>query len=86
LSHTFKSGFIPDDKDTLIAFLRNELARLQQALNEAQPEYTFQVRNVAPTKTWAGMSVYADGTNWNPGSGQGVYVRDKDNAAWRHLG
>lgn len=30
--------------------------------------------NVEPTKPREGMIVYADGTNWDPGSGVGVYV------------
>lgn len=80
MSHTYKPGFASDWA------MREELARLQRALNDAQPEFTLVVRNATPAKTWPGMMVFADGTNFNPGSGQGVYVRDKDNAAWRFLG
>lgn len=31
------------------------------------------VRTVAPDKPRKGMIVYADGTTWNPGSGEGFY-------------
>lgn len=32
------------------------------------------VLHAAPTKVKSGMVRYADGTDWNPGSGEGVYV------------
>jgi hypothetical protein len=75
LSHTFRAGNLPPEIQEVFSWL-------ETALNAAQPEFTYQVRNVAPTKTWAGLSTYADGVNWNPGYGEGLYVRDKNNAAW----
>lgn len=32
------------------------------------------VRHSAPEKVFVGLIAYADGTHWNPGSGEGVYV------------
>lgn len=40
--------------------------------------------NVAPDKPREGMTVGADGTNWNPGSGQGVYTYYA--GSWHKLG
>lgn len=40
--------------------------------------------HAAPTKPRAFMIVAADGTDWNPGSGQGVYAYYA--AAWHFLG
>lgn len=79
MSHTFKAGHLPDE-------IQEPFSRLETALNAAQPEFTFQIRHSAPTKTWAGLVVYADGTNWNPGSGEGIYRRNAANAAWVFLG
>lgn len=76
MSHTYKPAYGAEP----------EFHNLQRALNDAQPEFTLQVRHAAPAKTLTGMVVYADGVDWNPGSGEGVYVRDKANAAWRYLG
>lgn len=45
-----------------------------------------QVLYAEPEKTFPGQLVYADGTTWNPGSGEGVYRRNAANAAWVHLG
>jgi hypothetical protein len=33
----------------------------------------FKVTNVAPPKPREGNMAFADGTNWNPGSGRGLY-------------
>ena len=39
--------------------------------------------HVAPSKVKVGMMRYADGTDWNPGSGEGVYVYTS--AGWAKL-
>jgi hypothetical protein len=36
--------------------------------------HDLDVLHAAPTKVRIGRMVYADGTDWNPGSGEGVYV------------
>lgn len=48
--------------------------------------FEMQILHAAPSRTTAGMIVYADGTDWNPGAGQGVYRRNVANAAWVFLG
>ena len=47
------------------------------------PLHSF-ARSAAPSNIDNGMIVYADGVNWNPGSGSGLYVRD--DGAWWFLG
>ena len=32
------------------------------------------VKHAEPDKVFVGLIAYADGTDWNPGSGEGVYV------------
>ena len=80
MTHTYRPSNLTDPA------LREETARLQKALNEPQPEHSFQVRHTAPVRTWGGMVVGADGTDWNPGSGAGLYLRNEVNTAWRFLG
>jgi hypothetical protein len=80
VSHTYQPS------ENLSPELRDEVARLARSLNESQPEMRLKVLHAAPTKTTAGMLVCADGVNWNPGFGEGVYRRDKTNAAWVFLG
>lgn len=59
--------------------LNNYLGRMfrdiAQNLETIADGRTIEKRHVAPPKPRDGMVVYADGTNWNPGSGEGFYQR-----------
>lgn len=79
MSHTFKAGPVADPSARALFY------RLEQALNSAQPEFTFEPLHVEPTKTFAGMLVNADGTDFNPGYGAGLYLRDEANEEWIYL-
>ena len=74
---------VPSDPKELPAFLQRELVRLQTSLN-AIADGQEDITEVAPAKPREGMRRFADGTNWNPGSGRGLYLYS--NAAWRFLG
>lgn len=76
-------GSVPNEAEALTAFLRQELANIAAALNTLA-DGQLDVTTVAPTKPRDGMLRRADGTSWNPGSGQGVYCFY--NSAWRFLG
>lgn len=86
MSTTYKAGQVPDDPKDLVWFLREELSRLQQVLNGAQPFAELQVLTAEPKKYRPGVVVLADGTNWNPGSGPGMYRRNSANTAWVFVG
>lgn len=62
------------------------MSELKRGLEASAPAHQLQVLYAEPSRTFAGMIVYADGTTWNPGSGEGVYRRDKTNASWTLLG
>jgi hypothetical protein len=79
LSHTYNAEAVSDVQ------LREELARLQRALNDAQPEQRLKVLHEAPSRVFAGMIVYADGADWNPGNGTGMYVRNEANTKWESI-
>ncbi len=54
--------------------LKDELRRLEQVLSgPTVGALRLDVRYAAPQNPVAGMIVYADGTSWDPGSGEGVY-------------
>ena len=44
-----------------------------------------QVLTAEPADKTAGMIVYADGTTWNPGSGEGIYYYNSS-GSWVQLG
>lgn len=59
-----------------LAFYVQEQLEILSALLQGMNVTAIQlaVLNVAPTRPREGLVVFADGTNWNPGSGKGVYV------------
>lgn len=61
-----------EDVEGLRKYVQEELASLTRELQEFKT-VTITVSNVAPTRPTAGMLAFADGTNWNPGSGRGLY-------------
>jgi hypothetical protein len=48
------------------------------------PGWYLDVSHIPPTRPRAGLLAYADGTNWNPGSGEGLYVYKS--TGWKFLG
>lgn len=67
----------------LLEYLKAELELIAQAM--ASPDFIELTKlTVEPTKKYDGLTVYADGTSWNPGSGQGVYTYYA--GAWNKLG
>lgn len=58
--------------DDLVRYVYDELQRISNDLNTLD-FIRLEVQNAAPAKPQQGMVMYADGTNWNPGSGEGIY-------------
>lgn len=78
----FFEGFTEEQQITL----RTAFRALQEGLERAKPYDTLRVLHAAPSKVFAGMLVNADGTDWNPGSGAGLYLRNEANTAWSFAG
>ena len=60
-----------------------ELQAISEATYGAAPELQLIPKAVAPVKPRTGMVVFANGVDWNPGSGAGVYVWT--GSAWSKL-
>lgn len=65
----------------LAKFTEDEFAQVASALQGNDP---FTVFFAAPTRPRRGVLAYADGTHWNPGSGEGFYAFGSD-AAWHYM-
>jgi hypothetical protein len=74
---------MPTDSSALPAYLQRELLRIGAAFSLALAREV-EFLNVEPAKPREGWVRGADGTNWNPGSGKGVYVYYS--GAWNKLG
>ena len=64
--------------------IQEELNKIAQAMETADPFITLDTLYAAPKKYREGTVVKADGVVWNPGSGAGVYCRR--GGAWTFLG
>ena len=74
----------PPVKDQEMAdWVKRELTAIELALVDFDFLQLKQI-DVAPTKPRVGMVVFADGTNWNPGSGIGFY--GYHSGTWNKLG
>lgn len=71
---TYRPGQVPSDPANVPGFLRLETAALQRAANAADEFTELQTLHAAPSKVREGMVAIADGTDWNPGYGPGMYV------------
>ena len=62
-----------------------ELEAVSRETREPRPEFgvVLPQLNAAPSRVEDGLVVYADGTNWDPGSGEGVYAYY--NSTWNKL-
>lgn len=59
--------------DSLLDYLEEELLIIAQQFVETT-ELELRPIHAAPPKPREGMIVFADGTDWNPGGGKGVYT------------
>lgn len=80
-------GSSPEGNSVLVEFingyLRQELEAISQAIHA--PDFLLLTKiTVEPSKPRDGLTVYADGTEWDPGSGEGVYTYY--GSAWHKLG
>lgn len=71
---------LPNEYDS--QYLLSELQRIANAMN-ALADGELSVVHVEPPKPFNGMIRYADGTDWDPGSGEGFY--GYENGAWVKL-
>lgn len=72
-----------DSIPRLLEYVQRENRRIALALAGTLSS-ELQELHVEPAKRRTGMIVLADGTNWNPGAGRGVYAFY--NGAWNKLG
>ena len=74
----------PQDIDRLLEYLDQEFVRISQVLNSVYSG-EHQIHYSEPGRIFPGLVVYADGTSWNPGGGEGLYRRSLTNV-WVKVG
>jgi hypothetical protein len=71
---TWRPGFISDDPKQLAGAIRAELQALHKAANASEPFLAVEELHAAPKKVYTGQIALADGSDWNPGAGAGLYL------------
>ena len=85
----FEGVYVPEplesvrDLGQLVEYLQRQLQRIS-AVSTAGKAGFIKFVNVPPTKPREGLTTGADGTNWNPGAGKGVYTYYS--GVWNKLG
>lgn len=74
---------IPKDSQEIPGFLEGELGRIWSAIQSLASGHLSKT-DVEPPKPRDGDIRYADGTNWNPGAGEGAYIFY--NSTWNKMG
>ena len=65
-------------------YLYDQLVSVEKAFIEPSEFLSLVLTQVAPEKPFVGMICLADGTNWNPSGGAGVYCYHS--GQWNKLG
>lgn len=74
---------VAPDMAVLVEYLERELFRIAASL-DAGGVRSIEFLSAPPSRLYEGLTVGADGTNWNPGSGKGVYTYYS--GSWNKLG
>ncbi len=77
-----KLGIIPTEEKLLPKYLLTVAQELEDAIRQLQQSFEDPI-HVTLTKKIAGQITWADGSNWDPGDGEGLYQTDGTN--WRRL-
>jgi hypothetical protein len=82
----YQPQFPPFNPDVaaLTSYTVNEFQRVAQAESDPVDFVQLNVLNAEPARMRDGMLIEADGTNFDPGSGAGTYMRRA--GAWVKLG
>ena len=74
----------PENPNEFQLWVLDELRHISDAMSEIETDTALLKEwNAEPDKLYNGLVAYADGTNWNPGGGRGVYAHE--NGAWVKL-
>ncbi len=64
----------------MLGWLRREMESVKRGFNNV---HDFEVTHAAPQRPQNGWVRYADGVDWNPGAGEGLYCREA--GIWRKM-
>jgi len=78
---------VPFTTDGLLQYLGETFAEVEQRLDACEKAELMNLVEIfeAPDRPRNGDIVFADGTEWDPGSGRGLYTYNGNTSAWVQL-
>lgn len=73
-----------DSVSDLVLQVARHFERLADHLTQGREQLELVPQSAEPEKLYNGLLVYADGSNWNPGGGEGIYAYYA--GQWNRLG
>ena len=80
----YEPGPLPLENEDLGIYVVTELKRLANTILN-QSHLRAERIHAEPERPRGGDIVYADGTDWKPGAGEGSYFFDETTSAWVQL-
>lgn len=82
----YTPGRVPPQLSELVRFLQSEIERINDGLESPFTHQLLEQLNTEPARKpgTQALIAYADGVNWNPGSGEGIYAYYA--GSWNRLG
>ena len=71
-TNRYQHAIPPEDYKQLLEYIERELASVSASV-DSLANGDMDILYEPPLRVRPGMVVYADGTSWNPGSGEGIY-------------
>ena len=68
----YEPGPLPEEVESLGGYVISELKRLGNIITN-QSIFRLERTHIAPARPRVGDVRYADGTDWNPSGGEGIY-------------
>lgn len=85
MSYQARPFAIPETVKELAEVVSREFQAVEEAAENIDV-FIPQILHIPPAKFVAGMVVYADGSDWNPSNGEGLYRRNAANTLWVPVG
>ena len=79
---TFDTRPVLDDPKHGFDWVEQQFRILELLINNGTKVTQLLVSHSEPTRLKTGMLVIADGTDWDPGSGRGMYWYDAEAPGW----
>jgi len=76
----------PREPDGILGYIQALETSLEELNRPELQSLQLEEWNYEPKNKIQNMIIMADGTNWNPGSGRGVYRYEAGTDSWVHLG